>query len=176
MKGSGGLSSDSLLSLQWHTPLNRGVYVGPRVVQSAFQGNTRMESIPGAKLVAEETITVGQSTVVQGPSPSTSYGVVFEDDGETGYFYGIDFSRRDNPIVDALAIYNVEQVADRAKVVQLVWAQDGLKAALLINGYPHAVFDFEGKRGYCRTGFPPATGKWTQHDHSWDDRAMELFK
>jgi hypothetical protein len=130
------------------------------------------------QLVAEETITVGQPAVVQGPSPSTNYGVVFEDDGATGYLYGLDFSRRDDPIVDALHIYDVEQVADRAKpsAVQLVWSKDGLKAALLINRYPHAVFDFEGKRGYCRTGFPPSIGKWTQHDHSWDDRAMELFK
>lgn len=130
------------------------------------------------QLVAEETITVGQPAVVQGPSPSTSYGVVFEDDGSTGYLYGIDFSRRDSPIVDALHIYDVEQVVDRAKpsVVQLVWSQDGLKAALLINRHLHAVFDFEGKRGYCRTGFPPANSEWTQLDHSWDDRAVELFK
>jgi hypothetical protein len=136
-----------------------------------------MESMP-IQSVAEETITVGQPAVLQGPSPSSSYGVVFEDDGRTGYLYGIDFSRGDNPIVDALHIYDVEQIVDRAKpsVVQLMWSQDGLKAALFINGYPHAVFDFEGKRGYCRTGFPPATGKWTQYDHSWDDRALELFK
>jgi hypothetical protein len=130
------------------------------------------------QLVAEEAITVGQRTVLQGPSPSTTYGVVFEDDGTTGYLYGLDLSRRDNPIVDALHIYDVGQVANRAKpsVVQLVWSQDGLKAALLINRYPHAVFDFEGKRGYCRTGFPPASNKWTQSDHSWDDRALELFE
>jgi hypothetical protein len=131
-----------------------------------------------AQLVAEQTITVGQPVVVEGPSPSTGFGVVFEDDGTTGYLYGLDFSRQENPIVDAMNIYNVEQVADRAKpsVVQLVWSQDGLKAALLINRFPHAVFDFEGKRGYCRTGFPRADSNWTQHDHSWDDRVVELFK
>jgi hypothetical protein len=102
-----------------------------------------------AQLVAEQTITVGEPAVVEGPSPSTDFGVLFEDDGTTGYLYGLDFCRQDNPIVDALHIYNVEQVTDRAQpsLVQLVWSPDGLKAALLINRYPHAVFDFEGKRG-----------------------------
>jgi hypothetical protein len=130
------------------------------------------------QLVAEQTITVGKPVVVEGPSPSAAFGVVFEDDGTTGYLYGLDFSRQDNPIVDAMHIYNVEQVTDRAKpsVVQLVWSGDGLKAALLINRYPHAIFDFEARRGYCRTGFPPADLKWTQNDHSWDDRAVDLFK
>jgi hypothetical protein len=131
-----------------------------------------------AELVAERTITVGQAAVVEGPSPRTHYGVVFEDDGTTGYLYGLDFSREGNPIVDALHVYNVEQVADREKpsVVQMAWSQDGLKAALLINGSPHAVFDFEARRGYCRTGFPPANLGWTEHDHGWDDQAVELFR
>ena len=129
------------------------------------------------QLVAEETITVGQP-VVEGPSPSTSFGVVFADDGNTGYLYGCDYSRPENPIVDAMHIYNLEQVVDREKpsVVQLVWSQDGLKAALLINRYPHAIFDFEDKRGYCRSGLPPADRNWTEHDHTWDDGAIDLFK
>jgi hypothetical protein len=131
-----------------------------------------------AHLVAEETITAGQAVVVEGPSPSAHFGVVFEDDGRTGYLYGLDFTRQDNPIVDALHVYDVAQVADREKpsVVQLVWSQDGLKAALLINRHPHAVFDFAARRGYCRTGFPPPTSDWSRHDHAWDDGAMELFR
>lgn len=60
--------------------------------------------------------------------------------------------------------------------MQLAWSADGLKAAVLINGWPHAVFDFEGRRGYCRTGFPPPNPNWTGHDHAWDDRAVELFR
>ncbi len=80
--------------------------------------------------------------------------------------------------MDALHIYNVANVTDRAKpsVVQLVWSRDGLKAALLINRYPHAVFDFESRRGYCRTGFPPPDKIWTQHSHEWSDDAQELFR
>jgi hypothetical protein len=130
------------------------------------------------QLVAEETITVGQPVVVEGPSPSGHFGVVFEDDGDTGYLYGLDLTRQGNPIVNAMHIYNVGQVVDREKpsVVQLVWSQDGLKAALLINRYPRAVYDFASKRGYCRTGFPPPDRNWTEYDHAWDDKAIELFK
>ena len=128
-------------------------------------------------LVAEETITVGQPVTIEGFSPTTQFGVVFEDDGDTGYLYGLDLADEEQPILDAMHIYNVEQVEDRNEpsVVRLVWSQDGLKAGLTINRYPHAVFDFEARRGYCRTGFPPADPKWTQHDHSWDDSALDLF-
>jgi hypothetical protein len=130
------------------------------------------------ELVAEATVTVGEPSTVEGPFPSSTFAVVFEDDGETGYLYGLDFSREGNPILDAMHIYNVAQVVDRDKPsrVQLVWSSDGLKAALLINKYPHAVFDFEACRGYCRTEFPPADSKWTEFDHSWDDSAVELLR
>jgi hypothetical protein len=75
-------------------------------------------------------------------------------------------------------IYDVAQVVDRDKpsLVQLVWSGDGLKAALVINRYPHAVFDFEARRGFCRTGFPPPNPNWCTNDHAWDDMALELFK
>jgi len=128
-------------------------------------------------LVAEETIEVGTESFIEGPSPSTPYVTVFEDNGETGYFYALDTKESDNSIVDAVHIYNVANVTDKdlPSQVQIVWSTDGLKSALLINGYPHAVFDFEAKRGYCRTGFPPADPNWTQFSHDWDDAAVELF-
>jgi hypothetical protein len=130
------------------------------------------------QLVAEKTITVGSPTTLEGRSPNQPYAVVFEDDGDTGYLYGLDFNKTDNPIVDALQIYNVANVTDREKpsVIQLVWSRDGLDAGLLINRYPHAAFDFQSKRGYCRTGFPPPDQKWTQHSHDWSDDAPELFR
>jgi hypothetical protein len=131
------------------------------------------------KLVAEQEIRVGQPSVVEAASPTPPFVVVFEDDGTTGYFYALDTSRGDNPIVDALQIYNVAAVKDRhlPSKVQLVWSQDDKKAALLINKYPHAIFDFVACRGYCRTGFPsPKKTGWTQQDHKWDAKAEELFR
>lgn len=115
------------------------------------------EDAPSAGITVEQEITVGEPVVVDGPSPLTAFAVVFEDDGETGYFYGLDTSRKENPILDALHIYNVSNVTDRhiPSKVQIIWSADGLKSALLINRCPHAIFDFQSKRGYCRTGFPP---------------------
>jgi hypothetical protein len=128
-------------------------------------------------LVAEETIIVGQPVVVEGPSQNAPFGVVFEDEGTTGYHYAVDFTRGDNSILDAMHIYNAAQVTDRQvpSLVQIIWSRDGLKSALMINKYPHAVFDFEACRGYCRTGFPPRCHGWTEFDHTWDDNALDLF-
>ena len=128
---------------------------------------------------AEETIQVGHETVVPSPSPITKYAVVFEDDGETGYFYGLDTSRNDhNQILDALNIYNVHSVIDKDKpsLIQIVWSEDGLKAALFINGYAHAVFDFAAKRGYCRSNFPPPNEEWTSFGKEWSDAVLESFQ
>lgn len=131
-----------------------------------------------AKSVAQQQITVGQKTVVEGPSPDKRHVVVFEDDGDTGYFYALDMLRADNPIVDALHIYNVTNMTDRQipSTVQIVWSADDLKAMLLINRYPHAVFDFAARRGYCRTAFPPPDKRWTARGHAWDDKVVEMFR
>jgi len=130
-----------------------------------------------AELVAEQTITVGEPIIIDAPSPGASYGIVFEDDGRTGYLYALDLARDDNQIVDALHIYNVADVVDRDRPsqVQLGWSRDGLKALLIINGYPHAAFDFAARRGYCRTGFPPPGPTWSAAGHGWDDNALRLF-
>lgn len=130
------------------------------------------------QLVAEQALRVGEPLIVEGPSPSSPFLTVFEDDAQTGYFYGLDTSRPDRKILDAMHVYDVEQVTDRDRpsVVRIVWSTDGLKSALLINGYPHAVFDFEARRGYCRSNFPPPGPDWTSHGHEWDDAAIELFR
>ena len=76
--------------------------------------------------------------------------VVFEDDGETGYLYGVERSQDDTNILDVLHIYNAKDVADsdRPSVIEIVWTEDGLKACLVINRFPHAAFDFASKRAY----------------------------
>jgi hypothetical protein len=129
-------------------------------------------------IVAEGTFTVGDPVTVEGGSPSQPFGVFFEDDGATGYLYGVDINKEGNPIVDALHIYNVENVVDRERpsLLRLVWSNDGLKAAMFLNDYLHAVFDFEAKRGYCRTGFPPPIGNWSSQGHEWSDEVQELFR
>lgn len=131
------------------------------------------------KLVAEREIRVGEPSVVEGASPTPPFVVVFEDDGDSGYLYALDRSRAENPIVGALQIYEVASVTERHSPlkVELVWSQDGKTAALLINRYPHAIFDFEARRGYCRTAFPPPPkGGWTRYSYAWDEELEEFFR
>lgn len=127
-----------------------------------------------------ENLNVGQETVIESPSPFADYAVVFEDDGDTGYFYALDTARSEGWIQDAMHIYNVNAVADRhlPSEVRIGWTEDGLRAVLLINNYPHAIFDFAAKRGYCRSNFPPPGGEWSQHhpDHAWEDAALLPFQ
>jgi len=131
------------------------------------------------QITSEREFLVGQPTVIEGPAPEGPLVVVFEDDGSTGYFYALDTSHEGQPIQDALQIYNVTNVSDRAKpsTVKIGWSLDNQKAVLLINGHPHAVFDFAAKQGYCRTGFPPPSpaGAWASQGHEWREAAIELF-
>jgi hypothetical protein len=131
------------------------------------------------QITAEQELLVGKPTVVEGAAPKGSFVAVFEDDETTGYFYALDRSYGDQPIQDALQIYDVAQVTDREKpsIVKIGWSLDSQKVALLINGHPHAVFDFSSKQGYCRTGFPPPAqdGDWGKQGHEWREVAIELF-
>lgn len=107
--------------------------------------------------------TVGNDAYFNSVSPLNSYGVAFEDDLETGYFYAID-TGKEAQILDALHIYNVKNIVDRDKPskLQIVWSKNGMIAFLLINNYCHAIFDFEEKAGYCRNGFPENLGDWSK--------------
>jgi len=105
-------------------------------------------------VTAKHALHVGTPIVVEGTSPDSPLVGVFEDDGSTGYFYSVDTRRADQPILEALHIYDVSSVADRAKEssVEIGWSSDGLKAALLINGLTHAIYDFISSKGYGRQG------------------------
>jgi hypothetical protein len=132
--------------------------------------------------MVEQTFKPGEDVNVASDSPVHPHSVFFEDDGETAYFYALDLSRSDDMIVDAVHIYNVTNVTDRGRpsTLSMEWSVDGLKCALLINGFPHAVFDFSIKRGFCRTNFPnfqtTPQGCWPSSDHSWSDDAIAWLK
>lgn len=129
-------------------------------------------------LAAEQELIVGRANVIEAPAHEGSFVVVFEDDEETGYFYALDTTDSENPIQDALHIYNVDEVSDREKpsTLKVGWSADHRKVVLLINDQPHAIFDFAGKQGYCRTAFPPPVGNgWSEQGHGWSDDALKLF-
>ncbi len=131
--------------------------------------------------VTRQGFRAGTSTFVDSVSPVADYGVVFEDDGEVGYFYALDLGAKSNQILDAVHIYNVDSVVDpdRESQLEIQWSNDGTKSALLINGFIHAVFDFATRRGYCRTNYPNFGGdpskRWTSDTHEWDESITVFF-
>ena len=121
-----------------------------------------MTDTPTLLIYEDQCFTVGQDAFIDSTAENSN-AVVFEDDGETGYFYVID---RDDDlnILDALHIYNVADVIDKDKPsrIKILWTADSMKAFLSINNYYHAAFDFKEKAGYCRNGFPHSKSNWTQ--------------
>ena len=126
-------------------------------------------------IALDEELEIGKPEIFDSRSATSSFAVFFEDDGETGYFYALDMDSQMS-ILDAVHIYNVANIIDkdRPSKVQIAWSNDGLKSALLINDYVHAVFDFSANRGYCRTGFPQFKD-WSKEGHEWTDEAFNLF-
>ena len=111
-----------------------------------------------------QDFTVGTPLVLESFFEHSPYGVVFEDDGDTAYFYAV---HQENGILDALGIYDVQDVADKniPNEINIIWNEDCTVAALDINGYIHALFDFNRHAGYCRNAFPEAYGDWLQDDN-----------
>lgn len=130
-------------------------------------------------MTAQTQLIVGEAMAIKSLAPDGMLAAVFEDDGNTGYFYVLDESAEGNPVRDAVHIYNVEDISDAhiPSDVKIGWSEDCLKCVLLINGYPHGVFDFEGKNGYCRSGFPPPVNReWSVQGHAWDDYVDNFFR
>lgn len=127
----------------------------------------------------EEAFIIGEDTFFESVSLTTSFGVTFEDDLTTGYFYAVD-TKPDLKILDALHIYDVTDAVDKDKPckIQIVWSDNGLIDSLLINDYCYAIFDFDKRAGYCRNGFPENNGEWikTKQRVLTDDLVNEIFK
>src|SRR5512138_349873 len=127
-----------------------------------------------SEIVLTETITLGNPITLECSSPKTNYSVVFEDDGDTGYFYGLNLDNTKQPVLDSLLVYNVKDILDEkvSVKVEIIWSDDGLKSCLAINGFKHAIFDFESKKAYCRTGLPAPDPRYTS-SHKWSDAALD---
>ena len=128
-------------------------------------------------LMQEQDWIAGQDTFIESVSPENRYGVVFEDDGETAYFYAIEKDEAGDGmrILDALHIRNThpeETEADSA-ALKIIWARDWMKCALIIDGYVHALFDFEAQSGYNINEFPPPNAFWTKGDRKLGDELIQ---
>ncbi|WP_276479644.1 DUF2251 domain-containing protein [Paraflavitalea pollutisoli] len=118
-------------------------------------------------LLAEKTVTPGDNSFIDSVSSENNFAVVFEDDTSTGYFYAVEMTPETGGqrILDALHIYNVEEVVeDGPLAVKIIWSRDWLKCALVVNAQCHALFDFEHQRGYSVNEFPDPNPIWTKGD------------
>ena len=130
-----------------------------------------------------QRVYLGMPTVVEAYADRSPYAALFEDDGEIAYFYAMDTRLGEQAVLDAVHVYNVCEVLDHAHdgldlhvpgEVEIVWSPDQARVALLINGHPHAAFDFTARRAYCRSNFPPGS-RWSEAGHAWDDAAIDFL-
>ena len=118
---------------------------------------------------------IGHPVNYEGPAPygksftGTGFGVVFEDDGETGYLYATNESH--DEIFDALHLYNVGDVKQvkPGDEVFIVWNPSLMKAGIFYHQQFQAIIDFKKQRACCRTGFPPPNKRWCKSSHEWDE-------
>jgi hypothetical protein len=128
-------------------------------------------------LMQKQNFVAGEDTFVESFSPENTYGVVFEDDGETAYFYAVekDAATNEQRILDALHIYESEYNAaeKRSSTLLIIWSKDWLKCALVIDDFCNAVFDFEKQGGYNINEFPPPNSFWTKQDRKLTDEIIQ---
>jgi hypothetical protein len=119
------------------------------------------------------TTKIGDKLVLQLDAPSGGVSVVFEDDGDTGYFYALaPTPSGELQLLDALHVYNAESDLRGTDVrLELAWSDDGKLAGLRVNAALWALFDFEAESGWSRSNFPPPAGKWRMGEArpDWDD-------
>jgi hypothetical protein len=141
-------------------------------------------------LMKEISLNRGEDNFIESFSPENRYGVVFEDDGDTAYFYAVekDASGGGQRILDALHIYEAHEDPEAEKnkdtnankdempsKLMIVWSRDWLKCALVIDGYCHAIFDFEGQRGLNINEFPPPNSFWTKGERALTEETIREF-
>lgn len=129
------------------------------------------------QLGAELKFQVGTAdTLLESQAARGSVGVIFQDDGTTAYLYAIR-PGTELDILDALHIYNVEDIADRHIPVtaQVFWNVAETAAVLLLNGQSHALYDFQRQAGFCRNAFPPAANGQTLKRELTDELVDQYF-
>jgi len=108
--------------------------------------------------LCEKRIVIGNDCFIDVVSPHYPNAVVFEDDGETGFFYILDRSKSENQIIDAIHIYDVLRLRKEGTeeaVVKIAWSDDGMRACLYLDDWLQAEYDYTLGKGRSRSGFPP---------------------
>ncbi len=128
-------------------------------------------------LMQQQKFVQGEDTFVESLSLENKYGVVFEGNEETGYFYAIEIDpeTRQQRILDALHIYEAEENENKQSTLLIIWSKDWLKCALVIDEACHAVFDFENQGGYNINEFPPPNDFWTKKERKLTNETIQKF-
>ncbi len=130
-------------------------------------------------LLKERKIIIGEETFIESISPENNFEVIFEDDTESGYFYGAERNKetKELRILDMLLISDVESIDESEKIatLALIWSTDWTKCGLILNNYCHAVFDFADNGAYNRHEFPPPNTIWTKHERTLTDKMIAGF-
>jgi len=128
-------------------------------------------------LMHEAKWTAGEDLFIESFAPENSYGVVFEDDGEAAYFYGVEKNGEELRILDALHIHEMDEGSEPLPVAELkiIWSRDWLKCALVIDSHVHALFDFEAHGAYNINEFPPPNDFWTEGERTLTDELIRKF-
>src|SRR5690242_18756416 len=94
-------------------PRSRGIHWSGDEGMMSWSRTRSRSSRPRSTSRMGQRYLPGDETWYASDAPVGSYSVVFEDDGETGYFYAVE-RRGDQPhILDAVQIYAVRNVVDR---------------------------------------------------------------
>ena len=129
-------------------------------------------------LLKNQKITLGEEIFIDSVSLDNNYEVIFEDDTDTGYFYGAERNKNTNElrILDMLLIYDVEAIIkfERTVTLNIIWSVNWTRCGLILNNYCHAVFDFEKQSGYNRHEFP-APVLWKGHNRKLTDEMVAFF-
>lgn len=121
----------------------------------------------------DQVSRIGDKLVLQMDAPSGEVTVVFEDDGDTGYFYALaPNASGELELLDALHVYNAEADLRGTDVrLEIEWSEDSKLAALRVNASMWALYDFTAQLGWSRSNFPPPPGKWRNGEGrpEWND-------
>jgi hypothetical protein len=125
----------------------------------------------------DQVSRIGDKLVMQMDAPSGQVTVVFEDDGDTGYFYALaPTASGELQLLDALHVYNAEADLRGTDVrFEIEWSDDSKLVGLRVNASLWAFFDFGAETGWSRSNFPPPAGKWRMDGArpAWDDALVK---
>lgn len=129
-------------------------------------------------LLKEEKIVIGEECFFESHAADNNFVVIFEDDGETGYFYAAEKhpASGELSVVDMVFIYDVESIlpGNRRSALAIIWSTDWQRCALVLDEVCHAVFDFGNSGGYNLAEFPPPN-LWTGHERKLTKEMVAAF-